>query len=85
MKPDDKTPKKMLDNIREQADKTKVYGQELFVMISELCETCPTYRSATLKAWLAFAFVSLKQAARIANEAKELADAGGETAEGGAE
>ena len=85
MKPDDKFPEEMLDDIRAAAIKARDALDGLDFALSELGRIYPTFRSARVAMWKAGVADMARKANAIANVAEALADAEDETAEGGEE
>ncbi len=81
MKPDDKFPEEMLDDIREKAVKARDAAYDLFWAIKELQSAYPTHSAHHEIAWWESVAANFSyQAITITHRAKELADAeeGGE-------
>ena len=85
MKPDGKFPEEMLDDIREAAVKARDALDNLDFILGELGNIYPTFRPARIAMWKSGVADMMRKANAIANVAEELADAEGETAEGGEE
>jgi hypothetical protein len=85
MKPDDKFPEEMLDAIREAAVKARDAAHDLAVLICETRCKLPFRFDHEMRWWQSAAIDFNIDADSIADRAEELADADGETAEGGQE
>ena len=85
MKPDDKFPEEMLDDIREAAVKARDALDGLDFALGELGRIHPTFRPAHITILKIGVSNMARKANAIANKAEELADAEDETAEGGGE
>ena len=85
MKPDDKLPEEMLEDIRVAAIKARDALEDLDFALGELGRISPTFRPARVAMWKAGVADMARKSNAIANVAEELADAEDETAEGGEE
>ena len=86
MKPDDKFPEEMLEDIREAAVKARDALDGLEFALGELGRIYPTFRPARVAMmWKAGVADMARKSNAIANVAEELADAEDEAAEGGGE
>lgn len=85
MKPDDKFPEEMLDDIREAAVKARDALDSLDFVIGELGSIYPTFCPARVAMWKSEVADMMRKANAIAYVAEKLADAEDETAEGGQE
>ena len=83
MKPDDKFPDEMLDDIRVAAVKARDALDGLEFALGELGRIYPTFRPARIAMWKIGVADMARKANAIANVAEEFADAEAETAEGG--
>ena len=86
MKPDDKSPKEILDDIRDRASKARDEAYALAWAITQMQDTYPTYPARNeIGWWWKVTMNFCEMTGSIEKRAKEFADAGGETAEGGVE
>ena len=86
MKPDDKFPEELLDDIRERASKACDAAYALAWAINQMRDTYPNYPVHNEIDWWWNVTMQFSQEAHtIADRAEELADAEDETAEGGVE
>ena len=86
MKPDDKFPEELLDDIRERASKARDAAYALAWAITQLQDTYPTYSARNeIDWWWKVTMNFCEEVGSIAKRAEELADAEDETAEGGEE
>ena len=86
MKPDDKFPEEMLDDIRAAAVKARDAADDLSIAITEMLEAYPTYPERHEMLWWQAVVDDFKNHGyAIVSRAEEFADAEDETAEGGEE
>ena len=88
MKPDDNSPEEMLDDIREKALRASQAASDLSLAIYDFRNVSHDYyrlHRGFFDWWKREADRAMIDCAALANEAEELADAEGETAEGGEE
>ena len=87
MKPDNKFPEKMLDDIREAAVKASNAARDLSSAVADFMTAYPVYQSNDrfIMWWKMVADRAMIDCAALANEAEELADAENETPKGGEE
>ena len=87
MKPDDKFPEEMLDDIREAAVKTSCAARDLSSAVADFMTAYPVYQSNDrfIMWWKMVADRAMIDCAALANEAEELADAEGKQKLGGEE
>ena len=85
MKPDDKFPEEMLDDIRVAAIKAAHALGSLDVAIQEMREFFPAFRSPLMYDWWCYVVNASEDVSDIADCAEALADAEDGTAEGGEE
>ena len=86
MKPDDKFPEEMLDDIRERASKASDAAYALGWAIDQMRITYPTYPTLNeIDWWWKATMYFCEVTGSIVKRAEELADAEDETAEGGKE
>jgi hypothetical protein len=85
MKPDDKFPEEMLDDIEGYAQSAVEALCELAYSIDRLSYTYPTFNVEKIAAWKRMVASALYDARDIIFDSDELADAEDETAEGGEE
>lgn len=79
MKPDDKFPEEMLEDIREQADSATDELCDLAYAISNFRDKCPTHPAfAEMRWWWAVAVTAMDNIGDVADRAKKLADIKGE-------
>ena len=83
MKPDDKFPAEMLDDIRDAAVKARDALDGLDFALGELGRIYPTFRPARIAMWKTGVADMARKSNAIANVAEEFADAENETKEGG--
>ena len=83
MKPDDKFPEEMLEDIRKAAIKAAHALGSLDVAIQEMREFFPAFRSPLMYDWWCYVVNASEDVSDIANVAEEIADAEDETPEGG--
>ena len=72
MKPDDKLPAEMLDDIREYAVKARDAADALYGSIKKLNNAYPTLLNYQQLGWIALAFTAKREASTIADETEEL-------------
>ena len=84
MKPDDKFPEEMLDDIRVAAVKARDALDGLDFALGELGRIYPTFRPARITILKIGVADMVRKSNAIANVAEELADAEDEMPEGGA-
>ena len=86
MKPDDKSPKEMLDDIRERASKACDAAYAFAWAITQMQDTYPNYPARNEINWWWKVTMNFCEGIRpIEKRAEELADAEDEMPEGGAE
>ena len=86
MKPDDKFPEEMLDDIREAAVKARDAASDLSITITEMLLAYPRHPDRHEMLWWQAVSDDFKNHGyAIAGRAEDLADAEEETAEGGEE
>ena len=86
MKPDDKFPEEMLEDIRERASKARDEAYALAWAITQLQDTYPTYPALNeINWWWKVTMNFCEMTGSIEKRAEELADAEDETPEEGAE
>ena len=86
MKPDDKFPEELLDDIRERASKASDAAYALAWAITQMQDTYPTYPARNeIDWWWKVTMNFCEMTGSVKKRAEELADAEDETPEGGEE